>query len=396
LLFEHVDLLETDPLGLDAGFFAGLNTLRENTKRPIVLTCNDPHFLSELGEHFDPNEDIICFETVQEMIGVSTQSTVSDLRKFAKDFCHSENIAFNKDLDMLCHLVEGDTRKFLLLLQYWYQHDQQGAPNTKMTTAVKKISDGITTRSPLLSKILTSDTATSRTSPSNHHLCEKFLGVEVLSKLFQLLFRKESVTEIDMAPLKNDFLRSSQLCPLHQTFLAHLKEDGDMKRTNEILDILSEIDLVNGQRKREQESTDLDMEMSEPEVTLLHAMVKDIIFAPTHMHSTFDPKDDSVLYSSVGGSHSDTLHLESICIEDAIRTRLDAVHKQKVVHLVSKCIPIYVKPSLEEIHGVVRICLEEEKRRSKSTKRRFYHHLQNYYFAEDMHTLTKVGSYLNL
>src|SRR5690606_21842159 len=74
LLFEHVDLLDTQ--GLDAGFFAGLNTLRESTKRPIVLTCNDTTFLEELGEKFNVGNDVIYFKTLQDVAGESTQSTV--------------------------------------------------------------------------------------------------------------------------------------------------------------------------------------------------------------------------------------------------------------------------------------------------------------------------------
>uniref|UniRef100_A0A3B4ZZI8 ATPase family AAA domain containing 5 n=1 Tax=Stegastes partitus TaxID=144197 RepID=A0A3B4ZZI8_9TELE len=102
ILFEEVDVIFDD----DVGFLAAIKTFMTTTKRPVILTTNDPRF----KERFDCSLEEIIFKTP------SAVNVCSHLQLV----CLAEKVRL--DLDDVCSLLKlscGDVRRCLLQLQLW-------------------------------------------------------------------------------------------------------------------------------------------------------------------------------------------------------------------------------------------------------------------------------------
>uniref|UniRef100_A0A668AZS6 ATPase family AAA domain containing 5b n=1 Tax=Myripristis murdjan TaxID=586833 RepID=A0A668AZS6_9TELE len=102
ILFEEVDVIFDD----DVGFLAAIKTFMTTTKRPVILTTNDPLF----GERFDGNLKEIIFKTPSAVNACSYLQLV----------CLAENERLElDDITSLLRLSRGDVRCCLLQLQLW-------------------------------------------------------------------------------------------------------------------------------------------------------------------------------------------------------------------------------------------------------------------------------------
>lgn len=102
ILFEEVDVIFDD----DAGFLAAIKTFMTTTKRPVVLTTNDPSF----RDRFNCSMEEIVFKAPSEV------SVCSWLQLVAL----AENVQLHlDDVCSLFRLSKGDVRRCLLQLQLW-------------------------------------------------------------------------------------------------------------------------------------------------------------------------------------------------------------------------------------------------------------------------------------
>ncbi|XP_041641333.1 ATPase family AAA domain-containing protein 5b isoform X2 [Cheilinus undulatus] len=104
ILFEEVDVIFDD----DFGFLAAIKTFMTTTKRPVILTTNDPLF----RERFKCSMEEITFKAPSE-VNVCTYLQLVAL---------SENTQLQfDDVSSLLRLSRGDVRRCLLQLQLWVQ-----------------------------------------------------------------------------------------------------------------------------------------------------------------------------------------------------------------------------------------------------------------------------------
>ncbi|XP_034754315.1 ATPase family AAA domain-containing protein 5b isoform X2 [Etheostoma cragini] len=102
ILFEEVDVIFDD----DVGFLAAIKTFMTTTKRPVILTTNDPSF----KERFNPSLEEIIFRTPSAMNVCSYLQLVG----------LAENVQLELDnVSSLHRLSRGDVRRCLSQLQLW-------------------------------------------------------------------------------------------------------------------------------------------------------------------------------------------------------------------------------------------------------------------------------------
>ncbi|XDV35955.1 hypothetical protein PO909_005816 [Leuciscus waleckii] len=102
ILFEEVDVIFPE----DVGFLAAIRTFMSKTKRPIILTTNDPFFGKRLKGHFDE----IHFQT----------PSLQTIRSYLQCLCVVENMRTDpEDLAFLLCQNKGDIRQSILQLQLW-------------------------------------------------------------------------------------------------------------------------------------------------------------------------------------------------------------------------------------------------------------------------------------
>ncbi|XP_071375882.1 ATPase family AAA domain-containing protein 5b [Centroberyx affinis] len=102
ILFEEVDVIFDD----DVGFLAAIKTFMATTKRPVILTTNDPSF----RERFDGNLVEIIFKTPSAV----------NVRSYLQLVCLAEDVRLElDDVTSLLRLSRGDVRCCLLQLQLW-------------------------------------------------------------------------------------------------------------------------------------------------------------------------------------------------------------------------------------------------------------------------------------
>ncbi|KAK7929949.1 hypothetical protein WMY93_006344 [Mugilogobius chulae] len=102
ILFEEVDIVFKD----DVGFLAAIKTLMRTTKRPVILTTNDPLF----RERFNSSLNEIIFQT----------PSMADVCSYLKLVCLAENVHLDpNDVKTLFTVTQGDVRQCLLQLQLW-------------------------------------------------------------------------------------------------------------------------------------------------------------------------------------------------------------------------------------------------------------------------------------
>ncbi|XP_051754103.1 ATPase family AAA domain-containing protein 5b isoform X2 [Ctenopharyngodon idella] len=102
ILFEEVDVIFPE----DVGFLAAIRTFMSTTKRPIILTTNDPLFGRRLKGHFDE----IHFQT----------PSLQTIRSYLQCMCVVENMRTDpEDMAFLLCQNKGDIRRSILQLQLW-------------------------------------------------------------------------------------------------------------------------------------------------------------------------------------------------------------------------------------------------------------------------------------
>ncbi|XP_035856076.1 ATPase family AAA domain-containing protein 5b isoform X2 [Sander lucioperca] len=102
ILFEEVDVIFDD----DVGFLAAIKTFMTTTKRPVILTTNDPSF----KERFNHSLEEIIFRT-PSAVNVSSYLQLVGL---------AENVCLElADVSSLHRLSRGDVRRCLSQLQLW-------------------------------------------------------------------------------------------------------------------------------------------------------------------------------------------------------------------------------------------------------------------------------------
>ncbi|XP_039516916.1 ATPase family AAA domain-containing protein 5b isoform X2 [Pimephales promelas] len=102
ILFEEVDVI----FPKDVGFLAAIRTFMSKTKRPIILTTNDPFFGRRLKGHFDE----IHFQS----------PSLQTIRSYLQCLCVVENTRTDpEDMAFLLCQNKGDIRRSILQLQLW-------------------------------------------------------------------------------------------------------------------------------------------------------------------------------------------------------------------------------------------------------------------------------------
>ncbi|XP_054865778.1 ATPase family AAA domain-containing protein 5b isoform X2 [Amphiprion ocellaris] len=102
ILFEEVDVIFDD----DVGFLAAIKAFMTTTKRPVILTTNDPTF----KERFDCSLEEIIFKP-PSAVNVCT---------YLQLVCLVEKVRLDlDDVSSLLRLSCGDVRRCLLQLQFW-------------------------------------------------------------------------------------------------------------------------------------------------------------------------------------------------------------------------------------------------------------------------------------
>ncbi|KAI1896772.1 hypothetical protein AGOR_G00098260 [Albula goreensis] len=102
ILFEEVDVIFDD----DSGFLAAIKTFMTTTKRPVILTSNDPTF----SEMFDGDFEEIHFKT----------PSIVNVGSYLQLLCLAENVRTDvQDLSSLLCWNRCDIRQSLLHLQFW-------------------------------------------------------------------------------------------------------------------------------------------------------------------------------------------------------------------------------------------------------------------------------------
>ncbi|XP_062243097.1 ATPase family AAA domain-containing protein 5b isoform X2 [Platichthys flesus] len=102
ILFEEVDVIFDD----DVGFLGAIKSFMATTKRPVILTTNDPLF----RERFSCSLEEILFKT----------PSVVSVCSYLQLVCLSENVPVElDDVRSLIRHTSGDVRRCLLQLQLW-------------------------------------------------------------------------------------------------------------------------------------------------------------------------------------------------------------------------------------------------------------------------------------
>uniref|UniRef100_A0A665X8D6 ATPase family AAA domain containing 5b n=1 Tax=Echeneis naucrates TaxID=173247 RepID=A0A665X8D6_ECHNA len=102
ILFEEVDVIFSD----DVGFLTAIKTFMTTTKRPVILTTNDPLF----GQRFNGNFEEVIFKP----------PSVVNICSYLQLVCLVENVRLElEDVRALLTLTCGDVRRCLLQLQLW-------------------------------------------------------------------------------------------------------------------------------------------------------------------------------------------------------------------------------------------------------------------------------------
>ncbi|XP_034268402.1 ATPase family AAA domain-containing protein 5 isoform X1 [Pantherophis guttatus] len=104
ILFEEVDIIFDE----DIGFLNAVKTFMSTTKRPVILTTNDPLF----SETFDG-----CFEQITFRV-----PSLMNVASYLQVLCLAENLRTDiRDFAALLTVNNCDIRQSILYLQFWVQ-----------------------------------------------------------------------------------------------------------------------------------------------------------------------------------------------------------------------------------------------------------------------------------
>ncbi|XP_047435171.1 ATPase family AAA domain-containing protein 5b isoform X2 [Mugil cephalus] len=114
ILFEEVDVIFDD----DVGFLAAIRAFMRTTKRPIILTTNDPSFKDRFGHSLEE----IIFKT----------PCSGSICSYLQLVCLAEQVRMDlDDIGSLVILTCGDIRRCLLQLQLWVCSGGRRASHTR-------------------------------------------------------------------------------------------------------------------------------------------------------------------------------------------------------------------------------------------------------------------------
>ncbi|XP_012553674.2 uncharacterized protein LOC100207471 isoform X1 [Hydra vulgaris] len=113
VLFEHVDIVYEDH---DKGFWQGLNSLCRLSKRPIILTANDPSTII-----YDDRGEPVRMES----ISLERPST-EQLLPMMQIICLIEHVFIPSEILLeIIKFCNNDVRKTLLQLQFWFEQGKE-------------------------------------------------------------------------------------------------------------------------------------------------------------------------------------------------------------------------------------------------------------------------------
>ncbi|XP_061627554.1 ATPase family AAA domain-containing protein 5b isoform X2 [Phyllopteryx taeniolatus] len=126
ILFEEVDVIFED----DVGFLAAIKTFMTTTKRPVVLTTNDPKF----RERFSGSLEEVAFK----------KPSAANVCSYLQLLCLAQGVNMETDdVRSLFTLTGGDVRRCLLQLQLWV-NSVQGTSVEAENTSLPQHSTGCT------------------------------------------------------------------------------------------------------------------------------------------------------------------------------------------------------------------------------------------------------------
>ncbi|XP_061471329.1 ATPase family AAA domain-containing protein 5 isoform X2 [Rhineura floridana] len=138
ILFEEVDVIFEE----DVGFLNAVKTLMTTTKRPVILTTNDPSFS-------------LIFDGCFEEITFSTPSLIN-VASYLQVLCLAENLRSDvRDFAALLTANNSDIRQSILHLQFWIRSGggylkekgrEKEVSDTDQTTYLEKPSSSKTTK----------------------------------------------------------------------------------------------------------------------------------------------------------------------------------------------------------------------------------------------------------
>ncbi|XP_008112592.2 ATPase family AAA domain-containing protein 5 [Anolis carolinensis] len=124
ILFEEVDIIFDE----DVGFLNAIKTFMTTTKRPVILTTNDPSF----SLIFDG-----CFEEI-----TFTAPSLINVASYLQVLCLAENLRTDiKDFTALLTSNNCDIRQSVLHLQFWVKSGGGYLKEKRMATHGKEASD---------------------------------------------------------------------------------------------------------------------------------------------------------------------------------------------------------------------------------------------------------------
>ncbi|KAI9301366.1 P-loop containing nucleoside triphosphate hydrolase protein, partial [Cunninghamella echinulata] len=180
ILLEEVDILSHD----DKGFWNVVMELSKTSKRPIILTCNDP--------------TVIPFESLELQAIVYYEPPLKELLlPFLHLICFIEGFFISKlDLQVFIHLIGPDLRQLLINLEYLCHHPYfkiKYLPKTT-TVTIDEQQQIIKEESGLLFKkhmdlLMNMVDNTSILSPPWLHISDNIPDLQVTPLCMQLIYR---------------------------------------------------------------------------------------------------------------------------------------------------------------------------------------------------------------
>uniref|UniRef100_A0A8C6VEV0 ATPase family AAA domain containing 5 n=1 Tax=Naja naja TaxID=35670 RepID=A0A8C6VEV0_NAJNA len=133
---ERVDIIFDE----DIGFLNAIKTFMSTTKRPVILTTNDPLF----SETFDG-----CFEQITFRV-----PSLINVASYLQVLCLAENVRTDiRDFAALLTVNNCDIRQSILYLQFWVQSGGGYLKEKGMTNASIEESTSLNSKQPILENI---------------------------------------------------------------------------------------------------------------------------------------------------------------------------------------------------------------------------------------------------
>lgn len=117
VLFEQADILFEE---LDRGFWTGIQDLRKLSKRPIILTANDPSISVNLNL-----EDNVWMDHIS-LSHQTRDQTRDQILPMIQLMCLTEQVYISEDILLnFCLWCNNDVRKIINQLQFWFEQGKE-------------------------------------------------------------------------------------------------------------------------------------------------------------------------------------------------------------------------------------------------------------------------------